>query len=229
MTKPILVLQNIEPEGPGTTLDWLADRALPYTIVHTYREQALPDLAGVDAIICLGCPHSVVRYHEYDYLKALHTWVSRAVRESKPYLGICFGGQLLASVLGAKVEAGNAREIGAYRAVLTPEGAADPLFAGFAPEFPIFHWHSDTFRTPFNAVHLASDSVWKHQAYRKDRQVGLQFHLEVTGADVARWCERYADEMVSFGKTQEQVMAEFAEAETELRAANHRLLDNWLG
>lgn len=229
MTKPILILQNIEPEGPGTILDWLTDRALPCTVIHTYREQPLPDLAAADAVICLGCPHSVVRYHEHGYLKDLHAWVSRAVRENKPYLGICFGGQLLASVLGAKVEAGNAREIGAYRAVLTPEGTADPLFAGFPSEFPIFHWHNDTFRTPFNAVHLASDSVWKHQAFRKDRQTGLQFHLEVTQAGVERWCDTYAEELTSFGKSKEQVVGEFKATEGDLRAANYRLLDNWLG
>ncbi|HOZ06797.1 MAG TPA: type 1 glutamine amidotransferase [candidate division Zixibacteria bacterium] len=198
-------------------------------LVKAYEGEALPDPDAIEGGICLGCPHSAARYHEHVYLKALFAWLARVVREDRPYLGICFGGQLLARVLGAPVEEGNAREIGTYMAKLTEAGAADPLFAGFPREFAMFHWHNDTFRTPFGGVHLAEDEVWAHQAFRRNRQVGLQFHLEPRACDVVRWCEAYPDELAVLGKTKEEVVAEFEGAYETIRGTNFRLLDNWLG
>jgi len=229
MNKPILIAQNCPIESAGTILDWLGDRALPYSVIHTYRDQALPDLESVEAVISLGCPHSAVDYYRHDYLKRLYDYLANIVRTNKPYLGICFGGQLLASVLGARVERGRAQEIGTFEMRLTDEGAADPAFAGFERTFPVFHWHNDTFRTPFGGTHLAEDDNWKHQAYRKDRQIGIQFHLEARPEDIPTWCDAYADEVAAAGKTKDEIVAGYDAVANRVRTLNYRLLDNWLG
>ncbi len=227
--KPILIIQNHPVESAGTILDWLTERALGYTVVHTYRHQALPAHDDIEAAICLGCPHTAVKYYELDYLKNLHTWLTRLVRENRPCLGLCFGAQIMAAILGARVEQNKAHEIGTYTAKLTDDGKSDPIFDGFPDEFPVFHWHHDTFRTPFGGAHLASTKAWKHQAYRKDRQVGLQFHLEARLNDVPKWCDTYATELTDANLIKEKIVADFTDVADTLRTLNYRLLDNWLG
>jgi len=229
MKKPILIIQNCPVESAGTILDWLNDRALPYSVVHIYRDQELPALESVEAVVCLGCPHSAVVYYEHEYLKRLYAFVTRLVRADIPYLGICFGGQLLAAVLGARVERNGAREIGSFDVSLTDDGAADPLFDGFPTAFPVFQWHNDTFRTPFGGSHLVTGDKWQHQAFRKDRQVGLQFHLEARPDEIPRWCDAYADELKAIGQTKSQLVDNYRAVADPVKALNFRLLDNWLG
>lgn len=229
MQKPVLVLQNHPVESAGTITDWLTERALPFTIIHTYKGQEIPAPDTTEAVICLGCPHSVLDYHQHEYLKRLHQFVSVTVRADHPYLGICFGGQLLASVFGARVERNKAKEIGTYPITLTDPGASDPLFSGFDRTFTAFHWHNDTFRTPFGAAHLASDENWKHQAFRKERQIGLQFHLEARPEDIPAWCDEYTAELAAAGLAREDVIADYRAVADSVRALNFRFLDNWLG
>ena len=229
MSKPILIIQNHPVESAGTILDWLTDRALAYSVVHTYKDQPLPAISEIDAAIGLGCPHSVLRYREHAYLRNLHAWLAESVRDDKPFLGLCFSGQMLASILGARVETGKSQEIGIFNVELTDEGADDPLFAGFDRKLPVFQWHNDTFRTPFGASHLVRGGLWKHQGYRKGRQIGLQFHLEARPEDIPAWCDAYADELESAGLNRDGIISDFNAVSPQVHDLTYRLLDNWLG
>ena len=108
--KPVLIAQNCTAETAGTIIEYLDSREIPCQVVHTYDGQPLPSLDDVVAVINLGCPISVVDYHQHDYLKALYEMVCEAVRIDKPYLGICFGGQILARALGANVSPNRVRQ-----------------------------------------------------------------------------------------------------------------------
>ena len=125
--KPICIVQNWAPESPGFLVDYIKEEALPYNVVHNYDGETLPDPANIEAAIILGTPTSVRDYREHEYLRRLFGFMSELVRQDTPTLGICFGGQLLARVLGAEVTRNEVREIGIYTASLTDEGAADPL------------------------------------------------------------------------------------------------------
>ena len=226
--RPILILQNCSDEPAGTILDYLAERELPHRTIHTYREALPDDSQQFDAVINLGCPTSMTQYRDHEFLRNLFAFVSDVVRRNQHYLGICFSGQMLAAVLGARVEANPVKEIGNYELRLTEAGLADPLFAGFKQTFPVFHWHGDTFRIPHGAELLAEGDDCRNQAFRKDRQVAVQFHLEMTADTATFCCDAYPDELREVGKTREQVLADIAAQADELKLLNFRLLDNFL-
>jgi GMP synthase-like glutamine amidotransferase len=225
--KPILIIQNCEIEGPGTIVDYLRERNLPYSVVRSYKQESLPEAQDLRAVINLGCPISVVDVPHHAFLLHLNEFTAGVIRQGIPYLGICFGGQLLARVLGAKVGPNKVREIGAGTVRLTDDGRTDALFVGFDAEFPVFQWHGDTFRVPFGASLLAEGESCKHQVFRSGNAVALQFHLEATVDDAATWCEAYAEELLEVGKTADAVMADYRRLFSEVKALNYRLLDNF--
>jgi GMP synthase (glutamine-hydrolysing) len=95
---------------------------------------------------------------------------------------------MLAHVLGAPVRRSPEKEIGWCDVHLTDEGRRDPLLGHFKTSEKIFQLHGDMFDIPETATHLAWSSVCPGQAYRYgDKVYGLQFHLEVDQAMIARW------------------------------------------
>ena len=211
MSKPVLVIQNCPDESPGTILEYLETRNIRFHTVETYQNHPLPNLDAIDAVINLGCPCSIRDYQHHDYLRRLYAFTAEIVRADKPYLGICFGGQMLAKILGAEVTVNPVKEIGTYRVDLTDHGRLDPIFKEFEPSFPVFQWHNDTFKIPFGAQKLAVGIDCENQAFRHGRRIGLQFHLEVDRSEVERWCEVYANELNEVGRTKEQVVGSISD------------------
>lgn len=100
----------------------------------------------------------------------------------KKILGICFGHQLLAEVLDAKVAyAPQQREVGIETLSLTPKGKNDPLFKGVSSSFKAILAHRDAvLELPKNTVHLASSKKCPIQAFRYKKNIyGVQFHPEL--------------------------------------------------
>jgi GMP synthase (glutamine-hydrolysing) len=225
--KPVVIVQNCPAEGPGTIVDYLDDRRIPYSIVHSYQHHQIPSATEVSSVINLGCPLSVTEFQQHEFLRQVYSLVAESVRLSVPYLGICFGGQILARALGARVEANPVKEIGIYQVRTTADGLADPLLSGFGESFRVAQWHGDTFRIPFGSALLVEGDDCKNQAFRVGKAVGLQFHLETTAADMEAWCDSYPQELAETGKSRDQVVAQAKESEPELRALNYRLLDNF--
>ena len=226
--KPLLIIQNCEAESAGTIIDYLAERKHPHEIVRSFEGKPLPRLSDFAAIINLGTPQSAASYFEHDYLKAVFSMVAEAIRTDLPYLGICFGAQILARALGAQVMPNKVKEIGSYTVRLTNHGKRDPLFAGFDEEFPVFHWHGDTFRLPFESLLLVEGSDCRNQAFRKRKAVGLQFHLEVASDDIPHWCDIYKHELDEVGKTEKDVLKAHRERADQIQLLNYRLLDNFI-
>ena len=96
-----------------------------------------------------------------------------------PVLGVCFGGQLLAQVLGGTVA--RARPT---RGGLAPARHRRP---GPGPRpGPWLDWHEDAFTCPPGAEPLARTDVSLH-AFVQGPHTGVQFHPEVTRAVVEGW------------------------------------------
>lgn len=225
--KPVCIIQNCEAETAGTVIDYLDARRRPCLIVPSYKTQIYPSLDMIDAIINLGCSISMTSYREHEFLKALYAFVAQVVRANKPYLGICFGAQMLAHVLGAKVTPNKVKEIGTYRVRLTPEGANDPLFACFNKTFEVFHWHGDTFSIPFGAQLLVEGDDCRNQAFRKGNLVGLQFHLEADPDEVPLWCDVYSSELEEVGKKKDDIVQQYRQVAETVRQLNFKFLDNF--
>ncbi len=227
-----LVVQHVGIEGPGRLEGWLAEGGWVLEVRDVERGDGLPEsLGGYDALVVLGGFMSVHDREQYPHLARTEDLLRQAVARDVPVLGLCLGGQLLASALGGRVTRNPVREIGPDRVTLTAAGRADPLFAGCPAELPVFQWHGETFaELPPGAVWLASSPACRHQAFRVGRRAyGLQFHFEVTEEMVADWARRYEGELrQARGLAPEGLVAEFRRQAAAIAAAGGRLARNLL-
>ena len=96
-----------------------------------------------------------------------------------PVLGICYGMQLTAQILGGQVRAGTRRE---YGRALVGVIAADPLFTDLPPELEVWMSHGDQVaeRPPgFEALAQTTTCPAAAMGNALRRIYGLQFHPEV--------------------------------------------------
>jgi GMP synthase-like glutamine amidotransferase len=224
----LLFVQNCPTEGIGIFENRLQELAAPWVSVHPYAGEALPPLDGCDAIIVGGTPVSANEIDGHDFLRAEARWLKEALDLGKPILGICFGAQLLARLLGAGVKKNPVMEIGAYAVRLTAAGRSDPLFQGFPKAFPVFHWHADTFDIPPWGLQLATGRECPNQGFRMGSALGLQFHLEVSAEEAGRWAGAYADELRAAGKSKGRVTGECRRHEAVMARLARLMLDNFL-
>jgi GMP synthase (glutamine-hydrolysing) len=164
--------------------DWFADLLAPRVVpvVADAVLGALPDPAEFGGVIVTGSVDSVTR--RAPWMEALAAWLLRAA-ERTPVLGVCFGHQLLAHALGARVERHPAGpESGTHEVELTDAGAADPLFAGLPRRLAVQHGHEDHVpELPAGAALLASNAHTRVQAFAHGPRIrAVQFHPEFDAA-----------------------------------------------
>ncbi len=85
-------------------------------------------------------------------------------------------------------------EVGWFQVELTEAARDDPVLGSLQPQFDAFQWHHYTYELPAGAVELARSRV-STQAFRLERSYGIQFHAEVTGAQVERWLDEDPDDV----------------------------------
>ena len=126
------------------------------------------------AIVLSGGPSSV-------YDAGSPTMDKRVVDLGVPVLGICYGLQLLAHVLGGKVERAEAREYGSARVTVDrPEGIFHRLKSG--DSLDVWMSHGDSIASlPPGFVNLGVSDNTPHCAvvWPERRVYGVQFHPEV--------------------------------------------------
>ncbi len=227
--KPVLIIQNHPIETPGRIGDYLTAHDIPYHTAHAYNNDTLPTPDLLRAIIMLGCPSSVAEFQREGWSKRLFDYLDEIVTHEIPYLGICYGAQLMAANRGAAVLPVGQKEIGVYDVTLTTDGRNDPLFAGFPETFPVFHWHGDMFDIAESAQRLATAEICQNQAYRIRNCWGIQFHLEADPQKLPVWVKEYASELPEVNKTAEEVLTEFTKVEAETKRLSDLLLGNFLG
>jgi GMP synthase (glutamine-hydrolysing) len=165
---------------------------------------------------------------KHPFLSREWEYLSQVVGSSKPVLGVCCGGQILARLLGAKVIKSPQKEVGGYTITVTDDGLSDPLFVGFPRDLPVFQWHSDMFDVPPGGKLLARGDKCPIQAYVWRNVRGIIFHLEIDSNEAGRWASAYPAELSAVGKTREQVQKECLAREPEMRRLAERLVDNFL-
>jgi GMP synthase-like glutamine amidotransferase len=201
-----LGIKNCEIEGFG----------LYETLLRAFWGSPLPAQADYEAILVGGTPVSACATKSHPFLTAQEQYLRSAIQGGKPCLGICFGAQLLAKILGGGVRKAKQKEIGVYELELTAAVKDEPLLQGFPPRFPVFHWHGDTFNLPPGAELLAVGADCRNQMFRCGRAVGVLFHLETTSTEAASWAKAYSDELRLFGKSVKELLSEIRGQEQEI-------------
>ncbi|SFI58532.1 GMP synthase-Glutamine amidotransferase [Phyllobacterium sp. CL33Tsu] len=195
----VLVVQNYQDTGLGQVGRALAEAGAAIDLRQAYLGEALPaDASGHDALVVLGGDQNALADATHPYLPELAQLTKRFGDADKAVLGICLGSQLVARGYGADNILGRTPEFGWHEVTRNEASEADPVLASVPVRFPIFHWHSDTFTLPENAIRLASSDVTANQAFRIGRAVyGIQFHFEADTTLVEEWRRVFHDQIAS--------------------------------
>jgi GMP synthase-like glutamine amidotransferase len=138
-----------------------------------------PDPTGYDVIVPLGS-----RWAVYDdrlpWVAGEIDTVRRAVGAGVGVLGVCFGGQLVATALGGSVQRSTDPEIGWHHVHSNNHD--------LVPEGPWFQWHFDRFTPPPGATEIARNDR-ASQAFVYGCALGLQFHPELDHQLLELWID----------------------------------------
>ena len=185
-----LALEHWQSDAFAVFGEVLAERQIAVDRVVVSEVVSLPDWREYDLMIAMGGPMGVYQEAEYPWLVGEKRAIREAVSAGRPFFGVCFGAQLLASALGAEVYRGPSPELGLNPVFLTEAARRDPLFRGFPRDLEVFEWHQDAFDLPEGAVCLARSPRYGNQAMRVGRVAyGIQCHLEKSAEDVGRSLE----------------------------------------
>ena len=220
--KPILILKT--GQAPQAIIDkrgdfesWIVASAglePDYTLtVSVYLEEALPPLDTISAMIITGSPAMVT--DNADWIKRTEKYLTTAMDQGMPVLGICFGHQLIAQTLGGKVDwHPEGREIGTTMVSLTESAGTDSLFASLPKAFPVHATHMQTVTAlPEGAHILAHNAFEPHHAVRFGQAVwGLQFHPEFDGDIMTSYIRERAAAIQEEGFDLDFLLSEVSEA-----------------
>ncbi len=178
-------------EVDGDFSEWIAEGMgitgkTRITTVEPHEDQRLPGYRQFSAVIISGSNAMITDNDAW--MKRAEKWIREAVASGIPFLGICFGHQLLASALGGMVaDNPNGIEVGSVDIHLQSHSATDALFADMPEIIPSHVSHRQSvLKIPPGAVHLASSAMESNHAFRFGAKVwGLQFHPEFS-AEIAQ-------------------------------------------
>jgi GMP synthase (glutamine-hydrolysing) len=185
------------------------------------------DLVAPDLVIMMGGPMGVYEQERFPWIACQLRRLARRLEADRPTLGVCFGSQMIAAALGARVYAGPVKEVGFSTVALTDRGQGSPLrhLAGV----PVLHWHGDTFDLPERAERLAETAAYPNQAFRRGpRLLALQFHAEM-GEDprIDAWLEDEAY-IASAGMNPATIRQEHDRLGPGAVAAGRLMIRDWL-
>jgi GMP synthase-like glutamine amidotransferase len=212
-----LILQHEDPTPPGLVAEWLDAHDAEVDVYRIDLEARDVDPADYDVIVSLGSEFAAFDDHK-PFVPREADLLRRAVDEDVPVLGLCFGGQMLARVLGADVFRSDDSEIG-----WLPVRSDD---LELVPEGPWFQWHFDSFSAPPGA-RVVADSDVGPQAFVAGRSLGLQFHPEVTTAIMDDWVRTYRHELDGDGVDPDALLEETHRRADDARRMSWQLLERF--
>jgi len=219
MTRPKIALLNAAHAADDTERNFV--RELDADVVE-FRCPAgeFPDDFAFDGFVVTGSSASV--YWDKEWIGRLKTWVGGAVEAGLPALGVCYGHQLLADVLGGRVEDMGEYEIG-YRTV--DHDGENRLLAGIDESMTVFTTHSDRVSEPPPGATVFAENDYGIHGFRKGRAIGVQFHPEYdiqTAETVTKSKDELSEERI------QQVLDGITESNYAAACEAKRLFDNFL-
>ncbi len=176
-TDRLLIIEHERDAPAGFLGPWAEGRGLALDTVRPAEGDTLPrSLAGYAGLVVLGSEQTAFD-DSLPWLAGELELLGRVIGGAVPVLGICFGGQVLARALGARLYRLPEPEIGWV--------AVSSHHPGL-PAGPWLAWHRDAFELPADARELAAGGA-SRQAFSYGPHVGLQFHPEATEAITEDW------------------------------------------
>jgi len=172
MNRPRIALLNAAHSKAETRRNFRRELEAEIVEFHCPAGE-FPEDFRYDGFVVTGSRASV--YWDREWIGQLKIWVGGALEAGLPALGVCYGHQLLADVLGGRVEPMGEYEIG-YRTVF--HDGESRLFEGIEDSMTVFTTHSDRVaEAPPGATVIAKNDYGIH-GFRKGHAFAVQFHPE---------------------------------------------------
>ncbi|OLY46247.1 GMP synthase (glutamine-hydrolysing) [Bartonella apis] len=224
--KTAVVLQHLEFENAGLIGNVLAKRGYELKNLDATRDDisAFP-VNEADIVIILGGPIGVYDGEHYPFITQELKLIEKSLKIKKPMIGVCLGAQLIASVLGAKVQPMGKKEISFSSLQLTDEGEKSPL--ALISTTPVLHWHGDQFEIPEGAKRLAETGICPNQAFSYENILALQFHLEADLDYFEHWLVGHAVELSQAGIDPVNLRHAAKKHQNDLRTKAEKIFNLW--
>jgi GMP synthase (glutamine-hydrolysing) len=215
-----LAIVHQSDAGPGVFAEEMRERGVELDQWMLSERGTGPprEVADYDVVLTFGGAMHADQEDRHPWLRFEKDFLAAMLDDGMPILAVCLGCQLLAEAAGGTARRASEPEIGWFEVEVTDEGASDPVIGPLAPGFTGFQWHSYEAVPPEGTAILARSPICP-QAYRiAERAWGIQFHAEVTAADVSKWIDDY--------RSDEDAVRLGIDAET-LRAETERKIGEW--
>ncbi|MGJ8662877.1 MAG: glutamine amidotransferase [Marinicella sp.] len=224
-----LIIQTGDPVAKaqdcyGSFAQWfITGMGLPseqVQIIDVHRGQALPKslqvIAGLKGIIITGSAAMVT--DRDPWLLSTQRWLNQIFQYEIPTLGVCFGHQLLADMLGGTVGYNDqGRHMGYSQCKLLETAKNDPLFKRLSLELVA---KNDQFSTlvshlqvvtalPKSATLLGSTAIDKNHVFHAEKSLwGMQFHPEWSAEIMSTYIEARKPDLLAEGFSPDTMIAE---------------------
>lgn len=214
----IAIFQHHPHQGPGFLLQMLEAGGLEARICSPDDDdEDLPEaIAAFDGLVVLGSDASV--NEDRPWIHHERRLVRQAVAEDVPVIGHCFGSQLLAQALGARVGRSCRPQIGWKRLRVMPEGRE---LLGEADVWS-FNWHYEAFGIPRGATRVLAGAQGLNKGFVMGPHMGFQCHFEVTQETIEAWCADGAKEVAERDERSVQSVDEMVQQAAAVLPAMHR-------
>jgi len=220
MDRPRLALLNAAHEAADTRRNFERELDADLEVFHCPSGE-LPDELEYDGFVITGSSASV--YWDRAWIGELKVWVGDAIRAGLPALGVCFGHQLLADVMGGSVKSMGEYELG-YRTV--EQDGTNRLFDGIDGPMTVFMSHSDHVTDAPPGGTVIANNEYGIQSFRKGNAFAVQFHPEYD-METAEMITKGKSEQLSAERIEDVLAGIHAENYAEACEAK-RLFDNFL-
>src|SRR5262245_11982010 len=188
--KPLLFAKADPAETFGIGEGAVTDAGAEIRVWDAIHDQPQPSLDDVSGVVMFGSSYNIEHASEKPFIDRLRVMTVNALDRGTPFLGICFGAQVLAWSLGAEIRTAPVREIGYVPLRPLAAAADDQLLSHYTHGDPVFQWHMDTFDLPAQAQQLATGDQIAAQAFRLgDRTWATQFHFEIDRPEIDLWID----------------------------------------
>ncbi|GAA3543427.1 type 1 glutamine amidotransferase [Zobellella aerophila] len=217
-----VALIHAETDLPGSLPELLSELGITLDVISV--NDVLPAPSELELLFVMGSIESA-----YDdslpWMAKEVAWLRQVVDSGVPVLGICFGSQLLARLLGGSVSRNRQPEIG-WCHIDTPDD-------GWSHQGPWLNFHFDAFIAPPGATLLGKTEL-AQQAFRHGKVMGVQFHPEITVDMFDTWTAGWRQTgegrrfLEKVGDLPDRLRREIEQRQPENRANLSRLLQDFL-